>query len=160
MGFRGKLFQSIFSGIKSFTSCATEYFLPITVQSMMNAKLRQQSFLPCHEKLHVKTIPMVPQNIYVWVSSSAWLYCGFEAHLGRILIYGKEDMTWNSHTSRGVLLKLSWWTCSLDGVETFANWLQAFIIDWSVVCCSNKILRFHTLGKDFLCTSYMLSWVF
>ena len=71
------------------------------------------------EITHVKTIPLVPHNTHLWVSSFAWLYCGFKAHL----IYGKEDMTWNSHTSRGVLLKLSWWTCSLDRVETFANWL-------------------------------------
>ena len=34
-----------------------------TLQIMMNAKLSQQRFWPCHKNGLIKTIPMIPQNL-------------------------------------------------------------------------------------------------
>ena len=41
----------------------------------MNAKLSQQRFWHCHENGLIKTIQMIPHNLYVSVKLTS-LYCG------------------------------------------------------------------------------------
>ena len=49
---------------------------------MMNAKLSKQRFWHCHENRLIKTIQMIPHNLYVSVKLTS-LYCG----LRLILVY-------------------------------------------------------------------------
>ena len=46
-----------------------------TFQSLMSTKLCQHRFLPCHERNLIKTVPMLPHNLYVSFKSAS-LYCG------------------------------------------------------------------------------------
>ena len=46
-----------------------------SLQSMMSGKFSQQRFWPCHEMMLIKTIPAIPNNLYV-SSKLASLYCG------------------------------------------------------------------------------------
>ena len=52
-----------------------------TLQSVMNTKLSKQRFGHCYENGLIKTIQMIPDNLYVSVKLS--LYCG----LRLILVY-------------------------------------------------------------------------
>ena len=53
-----------------------------TLQSKMNAKLNPHRFWPCHENGLIKTIPMIPHNLYVSFKLTS-LYCGLRI----ILVY-------------------------------------------------------------------------
>ena len=55
-----------------------------TLQSKMNAKLSKQRFWHCHENALIKTIQLIPHNLYVSVKLTS-LYCGLR--LTRIMIY-------------------------------------------------------------------------
>ena len=46
-----------------------------TLQSLTNTKLSPHRFWPCHEIGLIKTIPMIPHNLYVSFKSAS-LYCG------------------------------------------------------------------------------------
>ena len=56
--------------------------LRTTLQSMMNAKLSLHGFWHCHEKGLIRTIQLIPHNLYVSFKL-AFLYCG----LTIILVY-------------------------------------------------------------------------
>ena len=58
-----------------------------TLQSMMNAKLSQHRFWPCHENGLIKTIQTIPHNLYVSFKFAS-LYCG----LRLILVYPKSTV--------------------------------------------------------------------
>ena len=48
----------------------TDYIVCKTLQSMMNAKLSQQRFCPCHENDRlIKTFPIICSTTNMWVSS-------------------------------------------------------------------------------------------
>ena len=53
-----------------------------TLQSMMNSKLSQHRFWPCHENRLIKTIQTIAHNLYVCVKLTS-PYCG----LRLILVY-------------------------------------------------------------------------
>ena len=53
-----------------------------TLQPVMNAKLSKQRFWHCYESGLIKTIQMIPHNLYVSVKLTS-LYCG----LRLILVY-------------------------------------------------------------------------
>ena len=53
-----------------------------TLQSKMNAKLSEQRFWHCYENGLIKTIQMIPHNLYVSVKLTS-LYCGLRI----ILVY-------------------------------------------------------------------------
>ena len=53
-----------------------------TLQSMINAKLSQHRFWPCHENRIIETIQTLPHNLYVSFKVTS-LYCG----LRLILVY-------------------------------------------------------------------------
>ena len=55
---------------------------PTTLQSLMNAKVSQHKFWHCHENGLIKTIKMIPHNLYLNVKLT-FLYCG----LRLILVY-------------------------------------------------------------------------
>ena len=56
--------------------------LATTLQSLMNTKLSQHRFWPCHENGLINTIQTIPHNLQVSFNL-AFLYCG----LRRILVY-------------------------------------------------------------------------
>ena len=62
--------------------------LRTTLQSMINAKLSKQRFWHCYENGLIKTIQMIPYNLYVSVKLTS-LYCG----LRLILIYPREMLS-------------------------------------------------------------------
>ena len=72
------------TGYRPFLKAKLEYFLLVftTLQSIMNAKLSLQGFWHCHENRLIKTIQMIPHNLYVSFKSAS-LYCG----LRLILVY-------------------------------------------------------------------------
>ena len=45
-----------------------------TLQSMMNVKLSKQRFWHCHENGLIKTIRMIPHNLYVSVKLASLYY--------------------------------------------------------------------------------------
>ena len=53
-----------------------------TLQSIMNAKLNQHRFRPCHESGLINTILMIPHNLHVSFKLTS-LYCGLRI----ILVY-------------------------------------------------------------------------
>ena len=53
-----------------------------TLQCMINVKLSKQRFQHCYENRLIKTIQMIPHNLYVSVKLTS-LYCG----LRLILVY-------------------------------------------------------------------------
>ena len=63
-------------------SCFNAFILNTILQSMKNVKLSPHRFWPCHEDGLIKTIQMIPHNIYVSFKLAS-LYCG----LRLILVY-------------------------------------------------------------------------
>ena len=118
------------------------------------AKLSKHKFWRCHEDGLIKTIDMMPHNLYVSVKLTS-LYCGLRI----ILVYPNPQkreanlkLTYRLRGIIGIVL-ISLFSCQ---GQNLCGLSLTFIVDWRVVFPSNYLNSQFSTSR---CTTYLTTFL-